>query len=68
MIGNGKEEYAPFYDKMFRKSPMPSENRLTAILNRKKPKSISGFKPGQPRQNANALPLVPPLRGICLSG
>ena len=34
----------------------PSENRLTAILNSKKPKSELDL----PRQNAFALPLVPP--------
>ena len=42
---------------VIRKSLTPSVNRLTAILNWKKPKSNLGFKPGQ---NAIALPLVPP--------
>ena len=42
-----------------RKSPTPSGNRLTAILKWKKTKSIPGFEPSLPRQNAVALPLVP---------
>ena len=41
---------------IIRKSQTPSENRLTAILNRKKPKFIPGFKPGLLGQNASALP------------
>ena len=32
---------------------------MTAVLNRKKPKSILGFEPGRLRQNAIALPLAP---------
>ena len=62
MIGNRKEEgrVCTVLLHVIRKSPTPSENRLTAILNWKKPKSEPGFKPGLPRQNAIALPLVPP--------
>ena len=45
---------------LIRKSLTPSENILTAILNWKKPMSVLGFEPGLPRQNAIALPLVPP--------
>ena len=43
-----------------RKSPKPSENRLTAILNLNKPKSAPSFEPGQVGQNAFAPPLSPP--------
>ena len=62
MIGNRKEEgrvcTVPLH--VIRKSPTPSQNRLPAILSRKKPKSDPGFKPGLSGQNAIALPLVPP--------
>ena len=59
MIGSRKEEgrVCTVLLHVIRKSPTPSENRLTAIL--KKPKSDPGFEPGLPRQNAIALPLVP---------
>ena len=62
MIGNRKEEgrVCTVLLYVIRKSPTPSENRLTAILNGKKPKSNPGFEPGLPRQDAIALPLVPP--------
>ena len=45
---------------VIRKSLTLSENRLTAILTYKKTKSNPRFKPGLLRQNAIALPLVPP--------
>ena len=67
IIGNRKEEVkcAIFYSSFFRKSPAPSEKRLAAILNRKKPsKSIPGIEPGLLGQNATALPLAPPPRPI----
>ena len=41
---------------------MPGENRLAAILNRKKAKSTQGFEPGLLGQNATALLLTPPPR------
>ena len=31
-----KKEYAPFFSLLFRKSPEPSKNRFTAILNQKR--------------------------------
>ena len=63
MIGNRKEREGRVLTvllQVIRKSPTPSDNRLTADLNRKKPKSVLGFKPGPPRQKTIALPLVPP--------
>ena len=62
MIGNRKEEGRACAVLLYvnRKSPTPSENRLTAIRNWKKPKSDPGFEPCLPWQNAIALPLVPP--------
>ena len=61
MIGNRKAEgrECTILLQVIRKSLTHSENRLTASLNRKKPKSDPGFKPSLPRQNAIALPLVP---------
>ena len=56
MAGNRKEEGRVLIH-IIRKSPT---HRLTAILNRQKPKSVPGFEPDLPRQNAIALPLVPP--------
>ena len=64
MIGNKKEEgnVSIVILHIIRKSSTPSKNRLIAILNRKKLKYATGFKPGLPRQNAITLPLVlPPL-------
>ena len=58
MIGHGKEKL--FYYTIIRKSPTPSENRLPAILNQWKPKSVLGFEPNLLKQKANALPLAPP--------
>ena len=62
MIGNRKEEggVCTVLLHVIRKSRTPSENRLTAILNWKKPKSDPGFEPSLPGQNAISLPLVPP--------
>ena len=62
MIGKKKEEerVCTVQLHVIRKSPRPSENRLTAFLNWKKPTSDLGFVPGLPRQNAIPLPLVPP--------
>ena len=62
MIGNRKEggRVCTVLLHVIRKSPTPSENRLIAILNWKKPKSDPGLEPVQPRQNAITLPLVPP--------
>ena len=62
MIGKRKEErrVCTVLLQVIIKSLTPSENRLTAMLNWKKPKSNLEFKPGLPRQNAIALPLVPP--------
>ena len=60
MIRNRKEDGRVCTVHVIRKSPTPSENWLTAILNWKKPKSDPGFEPGLPRQNAIALSLVPP--------
>ena len=62
MIGNRKEEERArtVLLHIIRKSPTPSVSRLTAILTWRKPKSVHGFKPGLPSQNAIALPLVPP--------
>ena len=62
MIGNRKEEgrVCTVLLLVIRKSPTPSEIRLTAILIRKKPKSDPGFELGLSGQNAIALPLVPP--------
>ena len=62
MIGNRKEEgrVCTIQLIVIRKSPTPSESRLTAILNWKKPNSDPGFEPNLPGQNAIALPLVPP--------
>ena len=61
-MGNSKEEVRVCFILLngIRKSPTASEKRLTAIPNWKKPKSVPGYKPGLPRQNAIALPLVPP--------
>ena len=44
MIGNRKEDgtVCSYLLHVIRKSRTPSDNRLTAILNRKKPKSIKG--------------------------
>ena len=59
-------KYGPFLASFYvlqhviKKSLTPSENRLTAILKRKKLMSDPGFEPGLPRQNTIALPLVPP--------
>ena len=60
MIGNMKEEgrVCIVLLHVVWKSPTPSQNRLTAILNWKK--SNPGSEPGLPRQNAITLPLVPP--------
>ena len=57
MIGNRKEEgrVCTVLLHVIRKSPTPSENRLTAIMNFKKTKSDPEFEPGLPRQNASAL-------------
>ena len=63
MIGNRKEEgrvQCTILLHVIRKSLTLSENRLTAILTYKKTKSNPRFKPGLLRQNALALPLVPP--------
>ena len=62
MIGNRKEEgrVCTVLLHIIRKSPSPSENRLTAFQNWKKPKSVGGFEPVLPRQNAIAIPHVPP--------
>ena len=62
MIVNRKEEgrVCTVLLYVIRKSLTPSENRVTAILTWKKPKSVPRFEPGLPRQNASALPLVPP--------
>ena len=46
---------------------MQSEDRLTAILNRKPPKSVQGFEPGLLGQNPVALPLAPPLHCLVVS-
>ena len=43
------------------KNQMPSKNRLTTILNWKKPKSCPGFEPGLLVQNAVTLLYLPPL-------
>ena len=61
MIGNNKEEGRICSDLLhvLEKALTPWENRLTAILNWKKPKPYLGFEPGLPRQNAIALPLAP---------
>ena len=45
---------------VIRKSPMPSVNRLTAVLNQTKPKSVLGFKYHLFEESAIALPLAPP--------
>ena len=62
MIGYRKEEgrCCTILIHFIVKSPSSCETTLTAILSWKKPKSIPGFKPGLPRQNAITLPLVPP--------
>ena len=62
MIGNrkGEERVCAILLHIIRKSQSPSENRLAAILNLKKPKYVPGYEPGLPRQNTIALPLVPP--------
>ena len=62
MIGNRKEEGRVCTVLLYvkRKSPTPSENSNSEL---KKPKSDPGFEPGLPRQNAIALPLVPPPLG-----
>ena len=43
---------------VIRKSSLPSENTLTAILTQKKPKSLLEFEPSLLRQNAIALQLT----------
>ena len=62
MVGNRKEEgkacTVPFH--VVIKSPTPSENRLKANLNRKKPKAIPGIEPSHLGQNAVNLPLASP--------
>ena len=62
MIRNRKEEGRVwiFLLNVIRKSPWHSKNRSTVVLNWKTPKSIVGFEHCLPRQNAVALPLVPP--------
>ena len=62
MIGKRKEEerVCTVLLHVIRQSLKPSEKRLTEVLNRKKPMSVLGFELGQLRQNAIALPLVPP--------
>ena len=62
LVGNRKEEgrVCTALFPIIWKSLAPNDNRLTAILNWKKPKSFHGLKPGLLRQNAIALPLVPP--------
>ena len=64
MIGNRKEEGKVYTVLLhvFRKSPTPCENWLTAILKRKKPKYAPGSGPSLTRPNAFAQPVVlPPL-------
>ena len=57
---NEERRVCTFLLHVFRTSPKPIENRLTAILNWKKPyKSVPGFEPSLPRKNAITLPLVP---------
>ena len=54
MIGSRKVEgrvWCTVLLRIIRKSQMPSENRLTAIQNWKKPKLVIGFESGLPRQN-----------------
>ena len=68
MIGNRKEErrVCTILLHVIRKSPTPTENRLAFFSSELLSKSNPGFKPGLPRQNAIALPLVPPpLPGKC---
>ena len=62
MIGNRKEErrVCTILLHVIRKSPTPTENRLAFFSSELLSKSNPGFKPGLPRQNAIALPLVPP--------
>ena len=65
MTGNRKEEEEREHTVLLhviRKSPTPIENILKALQYRKRPKSILGFKPGLPKKNAVALPLVPSLQ------
>ena len=52
---------------IIRKSLMFSENKLTAILSWKKPKSDQGLKPSLPKQNVIALPLEPTPLPVCHS-
>ena len=58
MIGNRKEGGRVFTVLLhvIRKIPTPSENRLAAILNINKPKSVLRLEFGLPRHNAIALP------------
>ena len=62
MIGNRKEEgrVGTVLKHVIRKSPMPSVNRLTAVLNQTKHKSFPGFKYHLFEENAVALPFAPP--------
>ena len=68
MIGNKKGEVGVCTALLhiIRKSLTPSENRWTPILSRKKPKFVPGFETNLHRQNAIALPLVPPPQQLIL--
>ena len=61
-IGNRKEGGRVFTIllNVVRKSLTPVRIDWQQFWSEKKPKSVPGFKPGLPRQNAIALPLVPP--------
>ena len=69
MIGNKKGEEVRVSTVLLHvisTSLTPSENRWTPILNRKRPKFVTGFETNLHRQNAIALPLVPPPQQLIL--
>ena len=60
MIRKEEGRECTILSQVIRKSWTPSENWLTAVLYWKRDKSVPGSEPSLSRQNAIALPLVPP--------
>ena len=62
MIVNTKEEGRVTHRSIthYYKKPDTQGKEIDSNSELKKPKSVQGFEPGLPRQNAMARPLVPP--------